>query len=93
MQTQVTFRHLKSRPELHDAAIDAADKFVKFYDQITNTNVEFIAESKNIVEFKVHVHGNTLVVRESSEDFMKSLNLAEDKMVRQLRKHKSKFLK
>ena len=90
MQTQVTFRHLKSRPELHEAAIEAASRFGKFHDGITSTQVEFIAESENTVEFRVHIHGNTLVVRDSSDDFSRSLNEAADKMVRQLKKSREK---
>lgn len=82
---------MKSRDEFHDAAIDAASRFEKFYEGITTTNVEFIADSQNTVEFKVHIKGDILVSRESSEDFIKSLNLAEDKMVRQLRKQKTKL--
>lgn len=91
MQTKVTFRHFKSQhPDLHDAALEASETFEKFYDGIISTNVEFINEASKTVEFRVHVQGNTLVVSESSEDFHKSLGLASDKMVRQLRKWKTK---
>ncbi|MCX7735751.1 MAG: ribosome-associated translation inhibitor RaiA [Candidatus Kapabacteria bacterium] len=90
MNTQVTFRHLKSRPELHEAALESAQRFTKFYDGITNTNVEFIADNNNTVEFRVRINGNVLVVRESSDDFMKSLHTATDKMIRQLKKQKTK---
>lgn len=91
MNTQVTFRHLKSRPELQEAAMESAQRFTKFYDGITNTNVEFIADTNNTVEFRVRINGNVLVVRESSDDFMKSLHSATDKMIRQLKKRKTKL--
>ncbi len=90
-QTQVTFRHLKSRPELHEAAIELASRFEKFHDGITSTQVEFIAESESTVEFKVHVHGNILVVKDSSDDFTKSINEASDKMIRLLKKSREKL--
>jgi ribosomal subunit interface protein len=93
MQTQVTFRHMKSKNELQDAAIEAAKKFEKFYEGITSTDVVFSADTYNTVEFFVQVHGNTLIAKEDSEDFVKSLNMATDKMVRQLRKWKSKTTK
>jgi ribosome-associated translation inhibitor RaiA len=43
------------------------------------------------VEFKVHVHGNILVVKDSSDDFTKSMNEASDKMIRQLKKSREKL--
>ncbi len=92
MKKQVTFRHLKSRPELQTAAMDLMDKFGKFNESITSASVEFIAESQNIVEFQTHVQGRVLVVKEASEDFMKSLNEGADKMVRQLKKHREKVI-
>lgn len=93
MKTNVTFRHLKTHPELHTAALDAADNFVKFHDQIISTDVVFKDDNVKTVEFTVHVQGNTLVAKESSDDFNKSLNDAADKIIRQLRKWKTKRLK
>jgi ribosomal subunit interface protein len=92
MQKQVTFRHMKSNPELQEAANEAIARFEKFYEGITSTSVEFIAESQNVVEFKVHVQGHVLVVKESSADFKKSLSEGADKMVRQLRKQREKLI-
>ncbi len=91
MQTKVTFRHLKSRPELQEAALEAIKKFGKFSDLITSANVEFIVDNQNKVQFTLNVLGNTLVVEESSDDFLKSLHSATDKMIRQLKKHKEKI--
>ncbi len=91
MQTKVTFRHTKSTPDLQQAALEAVKKFTKYSDSITSANVEFIVDNNSKVQFTLNVQGNTLVVEESSEDFMKSLRTATDKMVRQLKKHKEKM--
>lgn len=91
MRTRVTFRHLKSRPDLQEAALEALKKFEKFSDFITSADVEFIVDSVNKVQFTLNVQGGTLVVEDSSEDFMKSLHSAADKMIRQLKKHKEKM--
>lgn len=91
MQTKVTFRHLKSHPELQEAALEAVKKFEKFSDTITSASVEFTSDSMNKVKLTLVVRGDTLVVEESSEDFLKSLRFATDKMVRQLKKHKEKI--
>lgn len=92
MQTKVTFRHLKSRPDLQLAALDAVKKFERFSDMISTASVEFSADSQSKVKFILVVNGDTLIVEESSEDFMKSLRAATDKMVRQLKKHKEKIV-
>ena len=92
MKKQVTFRHLKSRQELRDAAMEVMDRFEKFNEGITSASIEFDAESQKIVEFKAHVQGRVLVVKEASEDFMKSLNEGADKMVRQLKKQREKLI-
>ncbi len=93
MKTQVTFRHLKSEPELHDAAIDAAASFEKYHDGIISTDIIFSNDHSKSVEFTVRVKGDTLVAKEDSGDFMKSLNEASDKMIRQLRKLKTRRYK
>ena len=91
MKTKVTFRHLKSNPDLQEAALDATKKFEKFYDEIISTDVVFNDDHGKLVEVIVHVQGNTLVVKENSEDFVKSLYEGTDKMVRQLKKWKEKL--
>ncbi len=93
MQTQITFRHLKTRPDLQEAAVETASKFERYYDGITSTNVEFIHDNASIVEFRCNVQGNTLVARENSDNFSKSLNTASEKMIRQLKKLKTKMAK
>ena len=93
MKTNVTFRHLKANTTLQQAAIEEADKFEKFLDQIVSTEVIFTDDQRKTVEFTVRVHGNTLVASDSSDDFRKSLSEAADKIVRQLRKWKTKRFK
>lgn len=91
MKTQVTFRHTNSsHPKLHDEAVAVASGFSKFYDGIISTNVEFINEVHKTCEITVHLQGNTLVAKEDSDDFHKSLHDASDKIIRQIMKHKTK---
>jgi ribosomal subunit interface protein len=90
MKTNVTFRHLKSEPELYDSAIELANSFEKFHEDIMSTDVIFTNDAQKSVEFTVRVQGSTLVGKDSSEDFHKSLSEASDKIVRQLRKWKTK---
>ncbi len=90
MQTQITFRHLKSTPVLNDAANETVAKLSKYNENITNADVVFTQDVTCQVEIFLQIDGSTLIAKESSEDFVKSLNLAADKLTRQLRKHKTK---
>lgn len=91
MTTSITFRHTKSQhPELQDAAKSAAENFTKYYDKIISTNVEFINDNDKIVQFTVQLNGSTLVAKEGSDDFHKSLHEASDKIIRQIKKWKTK---
>ncbi|MBI5326613.1 MAG: ribosome-associated translation inhibitor RaiA [Ignavibacteriae bacterium] len=91
MKTKVTFRHVKTQHELQEAALEAAERFEKFYNGITSTDIIFKNEADKTVEFTVRVHGNTLIAKESSDEFHKSLYEASDKMIRQLQKRKEKL--
>ena len=91
MNTTVTFRHTKGHhPELNSRALKTAEGFEKYHNDIISTNVEFINEANKIVQFQVHVPDNTIVAKHASDDFHKSLNEASDKVVRQLKKWKTK---
>jgi putative sigma-54 modulation protein len=91
MKTQVTFRHMKAENDLNTAAQDAARKFEKFHDGVLSANVEFIDDTHKIVEFTVRLQGKTLVAKEHTDDFMKSLNASSDSIIRQIKKHKTKL--
>ena len=90
MKTKVTFRHVNTQPELQEAALEAAERFEKFYNGITSTDIIFKNEVDKTVEFTVRVQGNTLIAKETSDEFHKSLYVASDKMIRQLQKRKEK---
>ena len=91
MKLNITSRHFKARPELTEAVETAVQHFTQFHDGIISTDV--ILENGDIeptVEFIVHVSGKTLVAKDSSSDFFKSLHGASDNMVRQIRKIKTR---
>jgi len=93
MQTRVTFRNVESNDALKDAAKEATDKFEKFSDDIISADVIFNNDNKKFAEFTVHVKGDTLVAKEGTDDFIKSLNEGGDKIIRQIRKRKEKMQK
>lgn len=82
---------MKPEAELNTAAQEAARKFEKFHDGVLSTNVEFIDDTHKIVEFTVRLQGKTIVAKEHTDDFVKSLNASSDSIVRQIRKYKTKL--
>ena len=91
MKTQVTFRHVNAHhPQLQEDAKKILEGLSKYSDEITSANVEFLNETSKTVEITIVLHGNTIVAKEDSDDFRKSLNEAEDKIIRQIQKWKTK---
>ena len=93
MTTEVTFRHFdaKKHPTLHDMALESANKFTQYHSTILSTHVEFTNEpEEKVVEFRVNANGKVVVASDNTDDFKKSLAGAEDKMIRQLKKLKTK---
>lgn len=92
MKTTVTFRHTKGHhPNLHDKAIETSENFEKYFEDIVSSNFEFDNQNDKAVKISVHVQGHTLVAEDSTDDFQKSLHEASDKIIRQLRKLKTKL--
>lgn len=97
METKFTARHFKASPELQQEAIDNARNFEKFYDGIISVDIVLVEESsrENLksAEYIVHVQDHTIVAKETAEDYYKSIHAAAEKVVRQLRKLKTKASK
>ena len=94
MQIHITARKFKAHETLRAHATDALSRLPKYYDGIVRGDVvmgfEGTPNSVKWVEITLHVHGDVLVAREQSEDFVKSIDLAIGKAERQLTKYKSR---
>jgi putative sigma-54 modulation protein len=94
MQVQITARKFKAHQTLRDHATGAVSALPKFYDGIVRGEVvlgfERTSNSVKWAEVTVHVQGNVLIAKESSDDFIKSIDLAVGKIERQLSKYKSR---
>jgi putative sigma-54 modulation protein len=97
MEFKFTARHFDAKPDLREAASEAASKLQRFYNNIVSTEVILSYEkihsndSVKIAEFIVHVNDHTLVAKEESNDYYKSLHDGAEKIVRQLNKLKTKL--
>ena len=90
MVINVTGRHFKVWPELHEVAVEAATKFSKLNEHITRTDIVLSEEHGKFAEFTVHVNSHIYNASDSAENFDRSIHTAADKIIVQLRKLKEK---
>ena len=91
MRVTFTARHYKSSPRLKKYAEEEVKRLERFYDGIISCEIVLDYQKDiQIAELNVSVHGQMLTVIEKSEDIYKSIDLAVDKMERQLKRYKEK---
>ena len=95
MEVHFTARKFRARREVRDDAIGAVKKLGKYYDGILRADIilsyERSSQSVKVVELNLDVYGELLAAKEKSEDFHKSIDLAANKIERQLAKYKTKL--
>ncbi len=95
MEVHFTARKFRARKEVIADAIASVKKLDKYYDGIIRADIilsfERSSQSVKAVEINLHVYGMILSAKEKSEDFHKSIDLAVDKVERQLAKYKTKL--
>ena len=95
METHFTARKFRAHKEVKAGATAAVKRLDKYYDGIVRCDIilsyERAPNSVKVAEINLHVHGATLAAKESSEEFMKSVDLAVDKLERQLAKYKTRI--
>ena len=94
MNIQITSRKFRANESLKNYVKTELQSLQRFNDQIMDVNVVLsfthLRDSIKEVEVFLQVPGKTLSASESSEDFYKSVNLAAEKLKRQLKIIKSK---
>jgi putative sigma-54 modulation protein len=92
MRITFTARHFKPSARLKEHAESAVGKLKKYYDGILDVEIilDYIKQQQ-VAELICKVYGNKLAVEEKSEDMYKSIDLAVDKLGRQLKKYKDKL--
>lgn len=95
MRTKFTARHFRAHTSLKEYALDALKKLEKFYDGIISAEVilsfEKARDSVKVAEVNLTVHSKILNAVEHSDDFLKSIDQAVEKLERQLVKYKTKL--
>ncbi len=95
MHIKFTARHFRAHVEIKEHAIEMVKKLDKFYDGIVTADIilsyERATKSVKSAEINLHVYGGVLTAKEKSEDYVKSIDAAVEKLVQQLTKYKTKL--
>jgi putative sigma-54 modulation protein len=91
MKISFTFRHMDSSEDLKLYAQDKLQRLSRYEDRELAVHVTFSVEKFNkTVEFQAVGNGHTFVSHETREDMYEALDLAVDKLDRQLNREKEK---
>ncbi len=95
MTITVTSRHFKAHSSLVEYAHRSVDGLARYYDGIIKCEVilsyEKIHKSTKIAEVKLSVYRHRIVSEERSDDFVKSIDAAVQKVLIQLKKYKDRL--
>lgn len=91
MRITFTARHFRPSERLKNHAHTEVLRLKKYYDGILDVEVVLdYVKQQQVAEILAKVYGTRLTVVEQSEDMYKSINLAVEKLERQLKKYKEK---
>jgi putative sigma-54 modulation protein len=94
MNISITARKFKAHPSLKDYINNEISSLNKFNDQILNAEVvlSYQASKENIktAEIILHVPGQIITAIDHSDDFKKSVSSSVEKIIRQLKKLKTR---
>jgi putative sigma-54 modulation protein len=91
MRISITARHFKMSEELKNYTENEVRRLKKYYDDIIDVEIILGWEKKDrIAEITILVNGSTLTAHERSEEMIKSVVFAVDKLERQLIKYKDR---
>jgi putative sigma-54 modulation protein len=93
MNANVSFRQMDSSPALRDYAVKKLERVVDKYvhGRVDASIVMRVEKFRHIVNFTVNIKNLTVKGDSSSEDMYSSVDLALDKIERQLRRHKDRI--
>ena len=93
MNIRITGRTEEVTPGMKERAAEKVGKLSRFYDRITWVDVVLDSErERKMVEMSAGLNrGQTIVGKAESDDMYAAIDLAIDKLSRQLRRHKEKL--
>lgn len=93
MNANVSFRHMESSSPLREYAESKLERTCEKYIQgkVDATAVMSVEKHWHIADFTLYIKGFTVKAKERSEDMYSSIDLALDKIEKQLRRHKDRL--
>ncbi len=92
MRITFTARHFKPSQRLKTHSEEQVAKLKKYYDGILDVEIILdYVKQEQVAELVAKVYGTRLAVVEKSEDMYKSIDLAVEKLERQLLRYKEKL--
>ena len=94
MQVTVTFRHMPASDALREYAVDKLTHVVDKYFSPNSLEAHVVLSVErfwHIADFTLGLQGSTVKVEERSEDMYSSIDLAMDKVERQVRRYKDRL--
>lgn len=94
MNIQITSRKFKAKDSLKDYIKEEIKKLERFYDSVIDVNVVLsfthLTDSIKTAELTVKIPGKVISVSSDSGEFEKSVDASIEKVIRQLKKIKTK---
>lgn len=96
MEVNITSIHFHADAKLKDFINEKLTKLIKFYDKLLSVDVFLKLENTGqvrdkIVELKAQIPGKTLLATSIEKSFESSLDVAQENIIRQLKKNKEKL--
>ncbi|MCK4813104.1 MAG: ribosome-associated translation inhibitor RaiA [Candidatus Marinimicrobia bacterium] len=93
MKILITARHFSISDETRNYVENEIKRLLKVFDRIVSCHVilERIKNYEYLTEIILKAPVKTLIIHEKDEELTKSVDLAVDKMLRQLKKYKGQF--
>lgn len=91
MNIQITGRHVEITDAIKQYVDEKIGKVSNYFDNIISTKVILSVEKEHqVAEVIINVPGNEFIAKSDDRDLYAAIDLVEDKIARQLRKHKNK---
>ncbi len=93
MKISITARHFSISEETRAYVDNEIQKVLKIFDRIVSVNIilERIKDYEYETEIIIQAPQKTMTIHEREEDLIKSVDLAVNKIIRQLQKYKGHF--
>jgi ribosome hibernation promoting factor len=93
IKVSVTFRHTQPTEALKQYAEQKIHRVGKYFSQPLDAHVILAVDSKEcqVAEVELHTHGATILGKEQHVDLYAAIDLAIDKIERQIKKQKEKI--